>query len=241
MSLSSIFSAAASETSGFAAEQILNRRGFYEIGRRTDAVAWTTPDADQVIRISCDGSGSSAYFNLAQKMAGNPYLPVVHAHKIMKSGEHIVCVKKLQNPSQKRLYDHGILLNSYVAVGIPLSAEDTAFRKNHHYTGIMSKKISDFFMMRNAVLDIDALPEPQAFKEAAVAIVELSFDMFKQNTQYVPTPDINPTNVLWRKTEGPLQPVLYDPIVRQYDHYGSELKHASYLRSRLGMNPEMNI
>lgn len=102
---------------------------------------------------------------------------------------------------------------------------------------IRTKEISDYFMTSTSQLDIDSLPEPSAFREASIAILELAEKIHKEHRLYIPGPDFNPTNILWRRTGAGLQPVLYDPIIRQDDNGRAEREQTNLVRAKFGMNP----
>lgn len=242
MELSIAYHLAAETKTGFAAEQVLSRRGFYEIGRRTNAAAWTNDDVNEVIRISEDSPGSEAYFSLAQKMEGNPYMPVVFHQKTLDSGDHIVHVEKLENPSQKHIYPRYKDISNRLNAGLAISVEDRGWFEEAAYAAQKSAAISNFFMSPTYHMDISALPEPDAFREAAVAITELSLQMYKADPhKYVPTPDMNPTNIMWRRVSSGLQPVLYDPVGLMFSPKTEEIRHASVVRQKLGMDPNLNL
>lgn len=235
MSLLTIFKGAASEPSGFAAEQVLHNRGFYEIGRRTDAIAWTVAGANEVIRISRDAIGSTAFFSLAQSMKGNPYMPIVLGQKTMDSGDHIACIERLENPSQSQIFSKFESLSKAEQAGVSLTGDELKWKNEFWQQAITTKSISDFFMMKNYDFDFSTLPEPGAFREASIAIMELTEEVYKKHPLYIPSPDFNPTNIMWRRTEDSLSPVLYDPIKRQDDHGTPERNQANRIRSKLGM------
>lgn len=218
---------------GFAAEQILYLRGFHEIGRRTDAVAWSHDNSKAVIRISRDAEGSEAFFSLAQKMQGNPYMPVVTGQKTLPSGDHITMVERLENPSHRDTYPRFKEIHNRHNSNEYISVEDRGWYEEMKYAALTSSSIRHFF----STMNFRALPNPEAFKEAAVAITELSAEMNKNDPSFVPAPDINETNVMWRRIEGGLQPVLYDSVTRWRGDYVKEDAMAVELRRRLGMQP----
>jgi hypothetical protein len=235
MKLSTIFRDAASKPSGFSAEQHLANRGLVEIGRRTNAAAWTTPDATQVVRISDDALGSSAFFSLAQEMSDNPYMPVVYGQATLPSGDHIACVEKLMNPSQKETFARLAGIRADIRAGHDVAPELILWKERIENCAMKTKAISDVFMSTtNAPLDIDSLPEPGAFREASRAIIELTESVNRIDGRYVPGPDMNPTNIMWRETGGMLQPVLYDPLIRQ-NSGAAEVQQTERVRQRLGL------
>lgn len=220
---------------GFASEQILYRRGFHEIGRRTDAVAWSLDDAKAVIRISRDAEGSEAFFSLAQKMQGNPYMPVVMGQKTLRSGDHIAMIERLESPGHKDTYPRFKELHQKTQTSEYISVEDRGWYAEMKYAALTSSAIRHFFSTMNFQLDVDSLPEPEAFKEAAIAITELSTEMNRKDSSFVPAPDINETNVMWRRMESGLQPVLYDSVTKWRGDHEKEQEMAIKLRQRLGM------
>jgi hypothetical protein len=236
--LSVIYNLAAEQHSGFAAEQILFNRGFFEIGRRTDAVAWTTPDSDSVVRISRDAEGSEAYFKLAQKMQGNPYFPIVFEQQTLKSGDHIALVERLENPAQKIIYPRFKEIKSRLdsnAEPKP-SDDDIKWLKEMKNAALVCSSLRHFFSTFNFNFDINSMPEPKAFLEASIAITQLSTEMNKKDPRFVPCPDINETNVMWRRTASGLFPVLYDSVSGHRNNHAVEEKMAIEVRRRLGMD-----
>ncbi len=242
MMLSAHFIIASERPSGFSAEQILYNRGFYELGRRTNATAWAVRDTNEVVRISEDGKGSEAYFDLADKLNGNPYMPIVYGHKTLASGDHIAHVEKLQNPAIKETYAEYRQIRTEMEAGKPVSEFDRSRFEKLRHMAEMTVTISNFFMSPKADLDIESLPQPQAFRQAAEAITELSLAMYKSDPRtYAPIPDMNKTNIMWRNISGALQPVLYDPIGIQRSPKTDELKHAVILREKLGMSTDLQL
>lgn len=233
--LSTAFMFASEARTGFEAEQIIYRRGFHEIGRRTDAVAWSHDDANAVIRISRDAEGSEAFFSLAQRMQGNPYMPIVMGQKTLPSGDHVAMIERLENPSHRDTYPRFKELHEQQKNGLQMSLQDRGWYEEMKYAALTSSSLRHFFSTMNFHLDIDALPEPAAFKEAAIAITELSTEMNKKDPSFVPAPDINETNVMWRRVESGLQPVLYDSVSIWRGDHDKEQAMATELRRRLGM------
>jgi hypothetical protein len=241
MILSGVFTIASEQHSGLAAEQILFNRGFHELGRRTYATAWTPKDTEvgEVIRLSADSRGSEAYFGLAQKMEGNPYMPIVFNHAIMPSNDHIAHVEKLENPAQKQFYPRFKEIRQNLAEGNSVSEADVRWYEEMKYMALRTDAMSNFFMNKGFFMDIDSLPEPTAFKEAAIAITNLSMRMYEFNSRYVPVPDMNHTNIMWRRTESGLHPVLYDSVAMSMESKHEDLKHVPSVRAKLGM-PALN-
>ncbi len=241
LKLRGIYTVAADQASGFGAEQILYNRGFHELGRRTHATAWSVQESNEVVRISADGVGSNAYCDLAKALQGNPYMPVILEHKIMPSTDHIALVEKLENPAQKHIYPRFVKIREELASGSPASEADVRWFEEVKYMGMMSARLSNFFMSKTHHLDIETLPNPDAFREAATAITDLTMKMYQSNSRYVPIPDMNPTNIMWRKTETGLHPVLYDAVTLTHSGKQEELEHAPSLRQKLGMpNPALS-
>lgn len=240
MILSGVFTIASEQHSGLAAEQILYNRGFHELGRRTYATAWTAKNDDvgEVIRISADAKGSDAYFALAQKMEGNPYMPVVFDHKILPSQDHIAHVEKLENPAQKQFYPRFREIRQNLEDGKVVSEADVKWFEEMKYMALKTDAMSNFFMNKGFFMDIDSLPEPTAFREAAVAITNLSMNMYEFNKRYVPVPDMNHTNIMWRRTESGLQPVLYNSVAMSSESKQQDLNHVPSVRAKLNM-PEL--
>ncbi len=238
MDMLTVYKTAAQAPTGFAAEQILFNRGFYEAGRRTDAAAWTKPEADQVVRISQDARGSFEFFALAQKMKGNPYMPVVSDHRILETGrEHIACVERLIHGVHNGIYERYKEIEGRLTNQLGVSAEDAHWYEEIHQSAIMSKTISNIFMVKSYEYDMASLPEPAAFREASIAVLELCENMHKEYKGYVPGPDFNPTNILWRRTGAGLVPVLYDPVKRQDGNGVRERDHTNEVRAKFGMAP----
>lgn len=235
-----IFTIAAERKTGFQVEQLLSNRGFYEVGRRTNAAAWAFPGSSAVIRISEDVEGSKAYFNLAQTMQHNPYMPKVYAHTALSNGEHITLVERLENPAQREIYARFKEIKGAKQNGEPVSYADISWYEEMEQTALKTDTISNFFSYSNFQMDIDSvMPEPKAFREAAVAITELSAEMYRANPNvYIPVPDMNHSNILWRRTSGGMFPILYDPIGTYRNNAKSlEISVAQALREKLGMPP----
>lgn len=242
MKLSAHFMIVSERPTGFSAEQTLFNRGFHELGRRTNATAWTVDGVDEVIRISEDSKGSQAFCDLARNLTGNPYMPVVFGSTELKSGDHVAHIEKLDNPARKDTYLRFRQIRDSLEAGAETSGADVAWYEETKKMAEMTYKISAFFMSPSSTLDIDSLPEPDSFRQAAIAVTELSLDMHRSNPMiYPPTPDMNRTNIMWRRLESGLQPILYDPVGLQRSLKTDELKHAVVLREKLGMPTDLRL
>jgi replication fork clamp-binding protein CrfC len=169
------------------------------------------------------------------RMRGNPYMPIVHDHKTLPSGDHIALVEKLENPAQKHLLTRFKEIKGMLKDGKQVSVADVGWYEEMKYAAMTSSSLRHFFSTKNFFMDIETLPSPQAFREAAVAITELSTKMNKSNAAFLPTPDINETNVMWRRIDNALIPVLYDSVSRWRSDFETEENMVPILRGRLGM------
>lgn len=233
--LSTYYAIAAEEPTGLAVEQLLRFRGFHEIGRRRDAVALGTNEENSVIRLSRDAEGSEAYFTLAQKMAGNPYMPVVLGQKTLPSGDHIAWVERLENPGQNHIRPRVLELRDRINNNEHVSVDERGWFEEMKHAALMSSSLRHFFTTANFHMDIDSLPEPAAFREAATAIMDLSAELNLKNSKWVPAADINETNVMWRRTEAGLFPVLYDSVSGLRQDRAKEVAVTAIVRQRLDM------
>ncbi len=231
------FEVAVGAPTGFYAEQVLHNQGFYQLGRRHDAAAWTKPEAEQVIRISRDSLGSTEYFKMAKAHEGNPYFPIVYGQETLKCGDHISCIERLETPG------HAVVLAEYkevkakLSAGEPITDLENKRKLEIEYQAGMIAKLHNFFMKPESDLNVEELPNLDAFREASIAMLKLSEKMNSQDSRYIPLPDMNPSNILWRRTSIGFQPVLYDSVSRNHDTGSSELTQANLVRSRFDMSP----
>ncbi len=240
MSVLSHFKTAATLQTGFAVEQYLHRFGFHELGRRTNAAAFSLINDDKVIRISEDAVGSTEFFKMADQLKGNPYMPVVFGQATLPSGDHISCVELLETPVQKSIFPKYKELRQAVNNNEPLSSEDMQWFSEMDNCRITAEELSNTFMAPGYNLDIHSFPNPEAFKDASVAMLELTRRVNAHDTRFVPGPDMNPTNILFRRSAEGMQPVLYDPLIRQ--NYGSEAyEHTNEVRQKFGLTPATKI
>ena len=237
MDVKADFNSAALFSTGFEAEQYFRRKGYAEIGRRTNAAALARPRDNFIIRISEDAFGSSEFFLLAQSMQGNVYLPRVHGQRTLPSGDHIACVERLVSLSTRETYCRYKSIYQAQSEGRDVDPLDREWRERVDAAVEVGKKISMTFMNPDYHPDGFVLPKMEQYLTAAVALLDLAERVHSLDARYVPGPDMNMTNILFRQDdEGNLSPVLYDPLIKQ-SHAQAERCNVNAARSKFGLPP----